>query len=274
VLPLGSKALFAMAFLTLVASVAYGLATNDSSSTTILGFAAVGAFTLGLLVLFADPDRAPWVASDTPLAQQSPAGGRVPTPSLWPLAGAVALGVLVVAAATDAVVVCTAALLLTLVGLGWFLQHWTEDEAYSPRFGARLKERLLLPIGLPVAVFCLVGIITISLSRVLLALSDQGTRVVALAVAAVIIVSGFAIAASERMARTALLLLCTFAVIAAVGAGVAGLVHGERHFELPHTKPFLGKLPPGINPTVIEAGTSGASGASGASGRSTTTSVP
>lgn len=268
-LPLGTKALFAMAFFTLVASVAYGLATNDSTATTILGFAAFGAFSLGLLIVFADADRAPWVAPDTPLAQQLPAGGRASAPSPWPLAGGVALALVVVGAATDAVVVCTAALVATVVGLGWLMQHWSEDESYAPRFGARLKERLLLPVGLPVGVFSLVAIITISLSRVLLALSDQGTRIVAFGVAAVIVLSGFAIAASERMARTAMVILCSFALVAAVGAGVAGLVHGERHFEVSKTKPFHGPLPPGLNPTVI-----GASGTSGASGAPTTTSAP
>jgi hypothetical protein len=270
VLPLGTKALFAMAFLTLVTSVAYGMATNDGSATTVLGFAAAGAFTLGLLILFADPDRAPWVAPDTPLAQQSPAGGRPAAPSAWPLAGGVALAVLVVAAATDAVVVVTAGLLMTLVGLGWLFQHWSEDEGFTARYGLRLKERLLLPVGLPVGVFALVAVIAISLSRVLLALSEQGTRIVAFAVAAAIILSGFAIAATERMARTALLLLCSFALLAVVGAGVAGLVHGERHFVTPHTKPFHGHFPPGLNPTAVNAVT----GASGASGASTTTSSP
>jgi cytochrome c oxidase subunit IV len=269
VLPLGTKALFVMALVTLITSAVYGLATNDSTATTALGFVAVGAFVLGVVVIFADPDRAPWVAPDTPLAQQSPSGGRPQAASPWPLAGGLALGVLVIAAAADAVIVLTAAGVLTVVALGWFFQHWTEDESYTPRYGARLKERILLPIGLPVGVFALVAVIAISLSRVLLAVSEQGTRYVAFAVAAVVIISGFAIAASERMARTALALLCSFALLAAVGAGIAGMVHGERHFETPKTKPFHGSLPPGINPTVIST-----LGSKAGSAAATTTSTP
>ncbi|HEY2430286.1 MAG TPA: hypothetical protein VGI06_15205, partial [Acidimicrobiales bacterium] len=94
-----------------------------------------------------------------------------------------------------------------------------------------------------------------------------------LAVAVVILVSAFVVAASDRMARTALALLCAFAMVAAVGAGVAGLVHGERHFEIPHTKPFRGSLPPGINPALIGPATSGKTSAGG-QGTTTTSLAP
>jgi hypothetical protein len=70
VAPFGSKALFGMAGVTLIVSIAYGIRTNDGSATSALGFIAIGAFVLGLLVVFADPDRAPWYAPDAPIAQQ------------------------------------------------------------------------------------------------------------------------------------------------------------------------------------------------------------
>ena len=270
----GAKGLFGMALLTLIASVGYGLATNDGSATTALGFIAVGAFVLGLLVVFADPDRAPWYAPDTPVAQQSPEGGRPSLPSAWPLAGALALGVLVVAAATDAVVVITAAILLTAVAVGWLFQAFTEHPAYSPRLGARLRERLVLPVGLPLGVLALVAVIAISLSRVFLALPENGTRAVALAVAIVILASAFAVAASERMGRTALALLCVFAIVAAVGAGVAGIVAGERHFDIPNTKPFHGAYPPGLNPALLGSASTGAGSHGSTTSTSSTTTGP
>ena len=111
----------------------------------------------------------------------------------------------------------------------------------------------MLPIRLPLGVFLLVAIIAASLSRVFLALPEDGTRIVALVIAVVIMVSAFAVAASERMARTALTLLCVFAFLCVLGAGAAGLAHGERTFEKP-TKPIAhGKLLPGLNPGVVSS---------------------
>jgi hypothetical protein len=240
VVPLGSKALFGFAAVAMVSSTVYGFATKDASAATVLVFVSLGALVLGLAVAFAGADRAPWLAADAPHSEQTPVGDRPAAPSLWPLAAAGAFGVLTVAAATTGIVLIAAAVLLVLIGLAWLIQHWTEQPSYTPVFGGRIRERFLLPFGLPVAVMALVAIIAISLSRIFLALPEQGTRAVALAIAVVILLSAFVVAASERAARTALALLSAVALTAAIGAGVAGVAHGERRFEkAKETKPFV-----------------------------------
>ncbi len=202
--PFASKALWGLGALAVVAAIAYGVATNDSSGGAILAFVATGAILLGVVVVIADPDREPFFVAGAPLSEQTAVGGRPSVPSPWPLIAAVALGALAIGAATDAVVVVIAAILLAVSGVGWLLQTWTEHPTYTGQYAARLKERLLLPVGLPVGVASLVAVIVISLSRIFLALPENGTRAVALAVALVILLSAFAVAASERMARTAL----------------------------------------------------------------------
>ena len=255
--PFATKALWGFGFAAVVAAITYGLATNDDAGGAILAFVATGAILLGVVVLFADADQAPWFAPGTPLAQEAPIGGRPMFPSPWPFFGALALGTLAVGAATDAVVVVIAAILLAITGIGWGFQQWSEQPSYTGRYAARLKERLVLPLGLPILVGVLVAIIVISLSRIFLALPETGTRAVALAVALVILLSGFAVAASERMARTALILLLVFAFACLIGAGVAGLAHGERKFEKP-TKPIPhAPFPPGINPSVTSTTAAG-----------------
>jgi len=258
VVPFGSKALFGLAAAAMVASISYGVSTSDGSATAVLGFVAVGAFLLGVVVIFAGPDREPWAVADVPRTEQAPMGARPALPSPWPLAGGIALAVLALGAATDGVVVVTAAVLLVVVGFGWLFQAWTEHPTYTARYGKRLKERILVPIGLPVAVVLLVAVIVISLSRVLLAVPETASRAVALAVALVILFSAFAVASSQRMARTAMFLLCALALVAVVGAGAAGLSHGERKFEknVPHTPvaPAPGQHPVGGS-TATTAGT-------------------
>jgi len=270
VVPLGSKALFALAGLGLIASIAYGVATKDSSATTVLGFVAVGAFALGVAVLLAGADQEPWVATDAPLAEQPPAGGRGLLPSAFPLVAAAAFGTLALAAATNVVVGVVGLVLAAVAGLGWLFQVWTEDGTYSAGYGLRIKERLLLPVGLPVGVVALVGAIAISVSRVFLALPEKGTRVAAIVIAIVILLSAFAIASSKRVARTALVLLTTFAFVAVIAAGIAGQAHGERSFEkakgIRHYAPL-----PGQPSTVAASDTAGATGSSATTAAPTTT---
>lgn len=264
--PFGTKALYGMAFLAAIAAFVMGVVTSDAVGTTLLIFVSGGAAAVGTVILVADPDRAPWFAPDTPLGQQSPAGGRPAMPSPWPLGAAVALGLLALGAVTDAVVIAGAAVLMAVVGVGWFLQQFSEHPSFTAHYGARLKERLVLPILLPLGVIALVAVIAASLSRIFLALPEQGTRAVALAVAVVILFSATAIAMSgDRMGRTALALLSGLALVCVIGAGIAGLSHGERKFETPKPIPHA-PLPPGINPSVIAT-----QGGTGSAGGSTTT---
>ena len=293
--PFGSKALFGLSFAALIAAIAYGVATDDGSGGAVLGFVAAGAFALAITVAIADADLVPYVPADAPPREVPPAGARPALPSPWPIVGAIALGVGALAAATDGVVVLTAVILLTIAGIGWLFQQWAEHPTYTARYGTRIKERFLVPIGLPLGVFALVAVIAISLSRIFLALPEQGTRVVALVIALVILFSAFAIAASQRMARNALGALCAFAFLAVVGAGVAGLTHGERKFEkvnptaqsgavtgTPTGSPVVGPTSPtgptgnpnGGSPDQQPAGTGGATNTNNNSGTGGAGAVP
>jgi len=226
-----TKSLLGLGMAALAAAVVYGVAANEGSATSVLAFTGVAAIALGLATLSTGSDRPPVPAAEGPVPHYPPAGRRPMYPSIFPLAAALAVGVLAVGAATNAVIVVPGLIVTAAALLGWLFQTWTEHPVFSARFGARLSDRLLVPLGLPVAVFSLVLIIALSLSRVLLALPESGSRAVALAVAVVILGGGFIVASQERVARAALSLLCVVAFVAVVGAGAAGLAHGERHFE-------------------------------------------
>jgi hypothetical protein len=278
VVSLGAKAFFGMAVAAVVAVVAIIMVapflslafTYDKVAITTLWFVAAGAFVLGVMVVVADPDRPPWYAPDSPISQQAPVGARPSRPSPWPLAMALVFGVGALAAASIGVVVVAALGALLVVGVGWLLQTWSDHPTYTPSYAARLKDRFVIPVGLPIAVLALIAIITASLSRVFLALPEAGTRWVAIGVATVVVLSGAAIAASERMARTALLLLSGFALACLIGAGAAGVVHGESKFDVPNRPAFRGQYPPGLNPGVL----SQKAGSTGSSPTSTSTSTP
>jgi hypothetical protein len=253
VVPFGSKALFGLAVLTFIGGVGVGATNGDKTATIVLCFIGAAAFALAIAAALADSDQAPWVAPDAPWAEQQPVGGRPAKASVWPIAGAFAFALLAGALAGNAIMMIAAVVVLTVVGGGWLLQHWSEQPTYSPQFAGRLRERVLLPFGIPVGVMLLVAIIAISLSRIWLALPENGTRAVALAVALVILIGAFAIAASERMARTALIALSSFALVALIGAGLAGLVHGAHKVEKPKLVNHFAPLPGEAAPTTTVA---------------------
>ena len=230
-LSLGTKSLFGFGLAAFVASIAYGVATNEGSGTSVLAFVAAGAISLAVVSLGAGPDRTPVPTTDGPLPQNPPVGGRPMYPSVWPLGAAVAAGLLAIGAATDGIVIVAGIVVAVLTLLAWVFQSWSEHPIFTARFGARLQDRLIVPLALPIAVFGLVLIIALSLSRVLLAVPEQGSRIVALCVAVVILGGAFVVASQERMARAALSVLSGAALLAVIAAGGVGLAYGERHFE-------------------------------------------
>lgn len=253
--PFASKALFGLSAALFVAAFGYGIDTSDALGTTTLVFLAMAAFALAVAVLLATPDTPPFVAPDTPLAEQTPVGGRPSPPSLYPFGAAVGIGLLALGAATNGTVQVASLVVLVLVGAAWLIQHWTEDPAYNSAFGGRIRDRFVLPVGLPLGVAALVAIIAISLSRVFLALPETATRGVALAVAVVVLVSAFVIAASSKMAKTALALLTSFALVAVVAAGIVGVSHGERKFEAPKLSKAFVPQPGQAAPTTTTSTT-------------------
>ena len=54
-LSLGTKSLFGFGLAAFVASVAYGVATNEGSGATVLAFVAAGAVALAVVSLVAGP---------------------------------------------------------------------------------------------------------------------------------------------------------------------------------------------------------------------------
>jgi plastocyanin len=234
VLSLATKSLLGFGVALFVASVAYGQATQEASGTVVLAFAAAGAIALAAASVSSGPDRPPAPSGSSDAAssvQVQPAGGRPLFPSIWPLAAGIAMAVAVVGAATSGVVVVVAIVVAVAVLVGWLLQAWSEHPIFTRRFGARLTDRFLVPLGLPAAVFALVATIALSLSRVLLAAPEVGSRVIAIVVAAVILGGAFFVVSQERMARAALSILSAVALVALVAAGAVGLAHGERTFE-------------------------------------------
>jgi len=229
-----SKVQYGLAATALVLAVVYGFAIEDPTGFVLL-LGIFVAFTLGAMAVSAAgvTDRAPVYGSvhDAPPLQTVVVDHSIAPPNPWPFISAVAVGILGVGVAVSINVVIVGVIACLIAAAGWFGQSWREDPTYTPREGERITQRLVAPFGMPALALALVGIIIISLSRVLLAVPKKASVVVALAVAIVVLSVFFFLSARPRLGRGVLAMLAGFTIVALIAAGGVSAANGYRTFD-------------------------------------------
>jgi len=189
------------------------------------GLALAGSGFTDRATRFASPGDAP------PLQMVSVGRSQAAKPSPWPLAGAVALGVFCVGVAVGHSISTIGLVLGIIAAAGWLSQAWREDPTFSPREGARISERLLSPVGLPLMAVALIAVIVISVSRLLLTLPKTGSIIAAFGLSVTLLVVFFMLASRPHLGRNSLVFLGGTAVVAVVSAGSVSAANGYRTFE-------------------------------------------
>ncbi|MDQ1392321.1 MAG: hypothetical protein QOF30_1298 [Acidimicrobiaceae bacterium] len=241
-----------LAFAALVMAVAAAVVDSDPGAFVLI-FGVCIAIALSGLALTGSgfTDRAPRYASpqDAPPVQMVSVGrSQAAKPSPWPLAGAAALGIVGIGLAVGHTLVEVGLVWGVLAAAGWLSQAWRADPSFSRREGARVSTRLLSPVGLPLTAVFLIGVIVISISRLLLTLSRTGSIIAAFLLALGLLVAFFMLAARPHLGRNSLVFLGTCAVVAVVSLGSVSAANGYRTFEHHET----GEQPPF---TVVAQGT-------------------
>lgn len=233
---LPAKLLFALSGLAAGIALFYGAAVNERAGVVLLLFVAMAAALGGLAVLAATlQDVAPHVPADAPAPDaNATTAGPAANGSAWPLGAAFAAGLTAVGAAVDPVLVWAGVVAVLVTAFGWFGWTWAQHHTFTPRVRARVGERLLAPVGLPLGMFLLVLVIAGSVSRVLLAASKEGSTLIALVLAIVLMVVFSVLSVRPRVGSGALLALAALGVIGLIGAGVGGVAAGERSFGEHH----------------------------------------
>ena len=116
---------------------------------------------------------------------------------------------------------------------GWLAQTWRAHPSFSPRVRARVTERLLAPLAMPVLATIGALFIAAMVSRVLLAVSTTASWVTALVLAAGLLAVLWFISSRPRLQPSALVGLAAVAVLGMTAAGAIGASAGEREFH-PH----------------------------------------
>ena len=224
-LNLGSKLALALSALAMATAIGYGVAVGEPAGVIVLVSVSLAAI-VAALVLVGVPDTASGADAAPSAPTLEPA-----RPSAWPIVVAAAAAVLAAGAATGTLLVTVGILAVLFALTGWFFQSWAQHPQWTEHHAARVGDRALVPVLLPLGVTALVAVIVVSFSRVLLALPKSGSTFVALLAAVAILGACSLVAMRPTLASSAVTALIVVAGASTVAAGVAGALAGEREFH-------------------------------------------
>jgi len=191
-----------------------------------LASAALG----GILVAFRDADpeaEAQVVHTKTVPLTRAPAGVNY-----LPTLGAIAFVLAFIGLATESSGLVYAAIaVLVVVAFTWTIRAWAERATGEDHTNAEIYHRFIDPFRLPVVSLLCIAIVTVGLSRVLLAASKVASVWIFGLVALLFFVVACVLALKPSSAKWLTTALVVLGALLVIGAGIAGAVIGEREIE-------------------------------------------
>lgn len=154
------------------------------------------------------------------------------TPTIWPAVTALGSGLVVVGLVVNTQLVILGGIVLGIAVLEWVVTAWTDRHSPSPERNHALRNRLMLPLEIPIFAVLFIAVPIFMLSRVFLASTKSGAAIIATVVALVLLGAFFVLYLKPDLARG---LVASASVIAAIGLIVGGIVSaavGQRDFEI------------------------------------------
>lgn len=261
----GSRFFFGFAALAYVGAIVYGLSTGGHvfgvftlgykegvgehlGYTLLLSVAAVSA-GLGFVCLAlrdADPEAEAQVVD---LAHVPPADSINRT-NFWPIVAAFSLGMVVVGLVVGSPLFVAGLIGLGIVVIEWAIRNWADRRTGDTEVNREIRNRIMLPIEIPVGALLCIGLLVGLISRVLLATPKAGSTGVAIVVALLVLGAATLIATRPRLSANLISGLLLFGGVAVIAAGIVAASVGPREFEEHHVEepyqqpPVGGELPP------------------------------
>jgi hypothetical protein len=264
----GSKLYFALFGLGFFAAIVYGVVTNGIDHGGIVALlqsdgslnALIGPITFGykggvgdhvgysILMGFAlcnlglaigtsafrdaDPEALAELAhSDVVPAIQAPVGLNA-----WPFVGALAAVAVVIGLATSWILFTIGCVMAAIVAVEWTVSNWAEQATADAEVNRRVRNRLMLPVEIPVGGTILVLAVVFCLSRILLAVSKNGAWIIASILALGIFGIAVAMGARPQARRSFVVGALFVCALVILGLGIGGAIAGPRDFEEHHSE--------------------------------------
>lgn len=241
----GAKFLFGVSVAAFLSAVAFGLITGgdpvgvvslgykgglgEHTGYTILMSVSVAALLLGIASVVSRDgdaeDMAALAGSERAVLVRPPVGLSLVSPLTAFGIGSLAVGL----AVSDAFLYLGIAVLF-IVAIEWVVQAWSERATGDDEINAVIRNRILGPIEVPMLGLLAIFVVVLGLSRILLAVSEVGSVVIAVVAAAFIFGSAVLIS-KARAPRAIISAIVTFGAVAVLAGGIVGAAVGERDFH-------------------------------------------
>lgn len=243
----GSKYFFGLSAATFVAAIIYVLVSGGGLLGALslgwyqgvgvhTGFAVLMGLTLALFLLGV---LSVWVRdAEAEEAAILVGGERVPqalppvNPSFWGVVTGFAVGALLIGASVSDEFLLLGAALLVVVALEWAVLSWTDRATGDPAANRTIRNRIMMPIEVPLFGALAIAVLALGVSRLFLAVSATGSVIVASVLATVGFLMAVAFVYRPRWfsGNTLSGLVAAFGGLILVGGVVAAAV-GPREFE-------------------------------------------
>ncbi|MFP5578526.1 MAG: hypothetical protein ACLGIZ_09855 [Acidimicrobiia bacterium] len=242
----GSKFFYGLAALLALAAVVYGYASGGGGVGPIsvgykggvgdhlgygllLGAAVASLFAGFAITAFRDADPEPTAALlGTDVVPDAPVATGT---SFWPVVAAFGVVLTVVGVVLNNVFFVAGLIALGAVAVEWTMQAWADRATGDPAVNREIRNRVMLPIEVPLAGALAIAIVVVGYSRVFLAVSKLGAVWIALAIAATIFFIGTILSLRPRIRTDLVAGILAAAAVVTIGLGIFGAVAGERDFE-------------------------------------------
>ena len=207
-----------------VAAVIYSGMTGDHTGISLfLGLGTV-AFLAGVAITTArDNEVAPVVAPDAGPPELRPAPpARLPGGPGWPALAALAGGLVALSFLTTAGLAVAGLVVALAAAVGWLASASGDRTGHVPN---------LMPIGIPVVGLFAIASLMFFMSRILLAVPEQASTFIALAVAVVILAIASLIALKPNVSSRSLMTALVVGGVLMAGGGLVAGAAGQRHIE-------------------------------------------
>lgn len=201
------------------------------------------AFLGGIAVRTRDADVP---TGDASAASTSAAASPAPGNSIWPLVAAVGGGLVVVGLVTDKRYFVGGFAVAFIALLEWMVQGWAERASGDSAYNRQVRGFMLHPIEMPIFAAVGMAVLVFAFSRIMLRSDTTVGPSLFVAIAALITVFGFILAARRRPTRALVAGVCSIGAVALLAGGIWAAADGEHPELAEHAKVFRtvdGKAP-------------------------------
>ncbi len=195
----------------------------------VLGFSSLGLALITSGLRDADPE-----AEAQLLGLDAVPAVEVPTPSYWPLVGAFSVGAIAIGLAIAKPLFVIGAIGLACTIIEWAAQTWADRATGDPEVNRTIRNRFMYPIEIPIGAALCIGGFVYLLSRVLLAVPENGSAIVFAIGPVVILAVAVAIALRPKISHSVIAGVLLVGGIAVLATGVIAGIHGTREIEKHH----------------------------------------